>query len=101
MAQMQLLDGAEIETVMANKTVQGTMINGARYLEFYGANGEIRGNGYTGRWHVEGDQMCFRYRRERVPSCWEVGLMGDQVRWLKKDDVEGTGTVIPGNPYNF
>ncbi|MGF1526818.1 MAG: hypothetical protein ACFCBW_08505 [Candidatus Competibacterales bacterium] len=101
LAEMQVLKGPDIEAAIAGNTVQGAMASGSRYTEFYSSDGEIRGDGYTGQWQVKDDQMCFQYAGEESPSCWNVGRMGDEVRWLKDGEVDGSGTLIPGNPLEF
>ena len=70
------------------------------YSEFYQADGTIKGKDYTGAWSIEGDAMCFQYGTD-PKSCWQVLGEGNQVQWVKDGNVEGTGTVVTGNPNNF
>lgn len=94
-----LATGDAITAAIADKTVQGSMVDSGAYTEFYAADGTIRGDGYTGTWSVEGDQMCFNYGEGA--SCWSVRLNGDSVTWMKDGKEDGTGTLIAGNPNNF
>jgi hypothetical protein len=91
--------GAAIRAAIAGNTVQGDMASSGAYTEFYAADGTIRGAGYTGTWTIEGDTMCFAYGE--APTCWAVRIEGDRVTWLSGENVDGTGTILPGNPNNF
>lgn len=88
-----------IKAAIADKTVQGSMVESGAYTEFYAADGTIKGKGYTGTWAVEADQMCFNYGEG--DNCWSVRLAGETVTWVKDGKDDGTGTLIPGNPNNF
>ena len=94
-----LATGDAITAAIADKTVQGSMIESGAYTEFYAADGTIRGDGYTGTWTVEGDTMCFDYGEGA--NCWGVRINGDQVAWIKDGAEDGTGTLVEGNPNNF
>lgn len=94
-----LATGDAITAAIADKTVQGSMIESGAYTEFYAADGTIKGDGYTGTWAVEGDQMCFDYGEGA--NCWSVRLEGDTVTWVKDGKDDGTGTLIPGNVNNY
>lgn len=98
---MTVLNGAEIDAAIRGNTVQGTMASGTRYTEFYAEDGEIRGDGYTGAWHVDSDRMCFRYSGEESATCWSVGRIGDEVFWLRGEDIDGSGMLVTGNPNAF
>lgn len=90
---------AEITAAISGNTVQGSMVEAGAYTEFYDVDGTIKGADYTGTWSVEADQMCFAYGEE--PDCWSVSIEGDMVSWIKDGNVDGTGTLLPGNPNNF
>ncbi|SEA84906.1 hypothetical protein [Rubrimonas cliftonensis] len=89
------LDGERIRAVVSGKTIAGGMLDGGPYSEFYGEDGVIRGEGYTGAWTVEGDAMCFDYGEG--PDCWSVGLSGDEILWIRDAEVLGTGRAVEGN----
>lgn len=93
-------DGARIQAAIAGNTVQGAMQASGAYTEHYAADGTIRGDGYTGAWSIEGDAMCFQYGSD-PKSCWQVAIDGDQVSWIRDGKVDGTGTIVPGNPNGF
>ena len=89
--------GNEIRAAISGNTVQGNMDASGPYVEFYGADGAIKGTDYVGQWSVEGDLMCFVYPNT-PKQCWNVNINGDQVRWIKNGASQGTGTIIHGNP---
>jgi hypothetical protein len=92
--------GEAIRAAIAGNTVQGSMLATGVYTEFYADDGTIKGQGYEGAWRVEGDRMCFEYGQD-PEACWQVGLVGDQVTWLKDGQADGTGMIVPGNPNGF
>lgn len=96
----EALTGDQIRALVGGNTVQGAMEASGAYTEFYQADGTIKGKDYTGAWSVEGDTMCFQYGTD-PKSCWQVVGEGDQVQWVKDGKVEGTGTVVKGNPNEF
>jgi hypothetical protein len=93
-------NGAAIAAAISGNTVAGNMDASGPYAEFYEAGGTIKGDGYTGKWSIEGDTMCFEYEGT-AKDCWAVEISGDQVRWLKDGAGGGTGTILPGNANNF
>ncbi len=97
----QDISGADaIRSAIAGNTVQGSMASSGGYTEFYGADGTIKGSGYTGTWALDGDKMCFKYGEDPA-TCWNVSISGDQVTWLNNGVTEGTGTIQLGNPNNY
>jgi hypothetical protein len=94
------LKGGQIRALIAGNTVQGAMEATGAYTEFYAADGTIRGEGYTGSWTVEGDQMCFQYGSD-PKMCWQVAKSGDALQWIKDGKVEGTGKLVNGNPNKY
>lgn len=100
LADNHVATGEEIRDTIGGNTVQGSMIDGSGYTEFYAADGTIRGAGYTGTWSIEEDRMCFGYRDEPA-DCFGVVVDGDQVTWMKSGTADGTGTILTGNPNNF
>lgn len=94
-----LATGSEITLAVGGNTVQGSMIEGGGYTEFYAVDGTIKGSGYTGIWTVEGDAMCFDYGDGK--DCWNVRIKGEAVTWVQNGVDGGTGTIVAGNPNNF
>ncbi|HET6221250.1 MAG TPA: hypothetical protein VFE11_03755 [Dongiaceae bacterium] len=100
LAAAELLKGGQIRALVAGNTVQGSMEATGAYTEFYAADGTIRGEGYTGNWTVEGDQMCFQYGSD-PKMCWQVAKQGDQLQWIKDGKVDGSGKLVSGNPNKY
>ncbi len=95
-----MLTGDQIQQQISGNTVQGSMADGSRYTEFYATDGTIRGNGYTGNWRVQANQMCFKYGDD-PEYCLSIELVGDQVYWIAGGKKEGTGTLVTGNPNEY
>lgn len=94
-----LATGAEISAAVSGNTVQGSMTASGAYTEFYAEDGTIKGQGYTGKWTIEGDAMCFDYGEGK--DCWGVRIAGEAVTWVKDGADGGTGTIVAGNPNGF
>lgn len=103
--------GALADTALADlvsgKTVQGTMSDGGgAYKEFYDPDGTVRGRNadglYEGKWNAIGPELCFYYDLATTPTCW-VPVISQQntIFWKRDGKVEGTGTLVAGNPNRF
>jgi hypothetical protein len=92
-----LATGDQIRAAVSGNTVMGSMSASGAYTEFYAEDGTIRSADYAGTWTIEGDTMCFAYGEDPA-TCWNVTLAGDQVSWLVDGMVEGSGTILAGNP---
>lgn len=93
----QQATGDQIRGAIAGNTVVGSMSATGAYTEYYATDGTIRSADYAGRWTIEGDTMCFVYGEEPA-TCWGVQLAGDQVSWVVNGAVEGSGSIVAGNP---
>ena len=82
--------GEDIRNLVSGSTVQGSMLveKYQKYSEFYMADGTIRGDGYTGKWSIEGDTMCFSYGGTSS-GCWAATIEGPAVIWWKDGAVDG------------
>jgi hypothetical protein len=94
------LSGAQIKETVAGNTVQGKMEGTGPYAEFYDKDGTIKGEGYVGAWTIQGDTMCFQYGSD-PKACYGVAKDGGGIQWIKDGKVDGTGTVVPGNPNKY
>jgi hypothetical protein len=92
-----LATGDQIRAAISGNTVNGSMSASGAYTEYYAADGTIRSADYAGRWSIEGDTMCFVYGEDPA-TCWGVELSGDQVSWIVNGTVEGSGSIVAGNP---
>lgn len=88
-----------IMAAIAGNTVEGGMSDGAAYSEFYGTDGAIKADGYTGTWSVVADEMCFDYGEGA--TCFGLQIDGTQVTWFLDGAQAGTGTVVEGNPNGY
>jgi hypothetical protein len=98
-AAQTMVTGDQIKAAISGNTVQGSMVAGGAYTEFYQVDGLIKGADYTGKWNVKDDQMCFDYGDGA--SCWSVRLEGVTVTWVKDGVDDGTGTIVIGNPNGY
>lgn len=96
------LSGAEIAALVSDNTVEGAMNASGPYRELYLPDGTIRGEDYEGRWSVVGDTLCFAYGESEEPDCWGATISpSNEISWVRDGTVEGTGTIVPGNPNAF
>ena len=96
-----MLTGDQIKSTVSNMTVEGKMNDGMAYSEFYGADGSIKGKDYTGKWTVEGNEMCFVYGTDPKKSCYGIKKAAMGIQWVEDGKVEGDGTVSQGNIRNY
>ena len=96
------LGGAEIAALISGNTVEGAMVATGPYQEFYLPDGTIRGSGYTGKWSVVADTLCFAYDPAKPADCWSAAVTpANEIQWLKDGKIDGTGKATPGNKGNF
>jgi hypothetical protein len=88
---------------LVGNTVAGK-IDGKDFAEFYMADGTVKtmqeSELVTGKWTVEGEQVCFVYPKEDK-ACFTIEVAGDDVSFTDKS---GTGIrlkVLKGNPKNL
>jgi hypothetical protein len=92
----ELLKSEALRATLSDNTIQGSMTKTGPYSEYYQPDGTIKGESYTGKWRVEGDNACFIYNQP-PEDCWGMTRDGDHVEWMKDGQVLGTGTVHRGN----
>lgn len=88
---------------LVGNTVAGK-IDGKDYAEFYLADGTVKTMEdsvlTTGKWSLEGGQVCFVYPKEDK-ACFAIEVAGDDVTFTDKS---GTGIrlkILKGNPRNL
>ncbi len=94
---LPLASGAQLRQAVSGNTITGSMDAGGRYTEYYAADGSVRAKGYTARWSIEGNSMCWRYEGQ-PKDCWQATLKGAEIKWLKDGKAQGSGSVLKGNP---
>ena len=94
--------GEEIRKLVSGSTVQGSMLvdKYQKYSEYYMADGTIKGDGYNGKWTIEGDTMCFAYGGNSS-GCWAASIEGPAIIWWKDGAVDGAAVARPGNGNNY
>ena len=94
--------GEEIKALVSGSTIQGSMLvdEYQKYSEFYMADGTIKGDGYDGKWSIEGDTMCFEYGGNSS-GCWAAKIEGPAIIWLKDGKVDGAAVAKTGNGNNY
>lgn len=97
----ELLMGSEIQALLAGNTVTGATARRGPFTDFYHPDGTVKGHGYTGSWTVENNALCLKLGGDDAKNCWQLGLKGNEIQWLKGGKVTGTATVKPGNPDNL
>jgi hypothetical protein len=98
----KVLTGADIRSQVIGNTIAGEM--GAAFTEFYSPDGAIRGSSadgaYQGKWSIQGDLLCLEY--DEPLGCRRIALDGDQVTFItEQGQVDGTGTLLKGNPNHY
>ena len=89
----------EIKASVSDHTYQGSMTD-AGFVEYYQSDGTIKGEGYSGKWRVLDDTMCFQYG-DKPENCWKVAIEGPAMTMYKDGNVDGNGMLIKGNPNDF
>ena len=82
--------------------VSGEM--GTAFTEYYNPDGTIHGSSadgaYQGKWHIDGDTLCLEY--DEPLGCRKIALEGDKVTYVTEEgEVDGSGTLITGNPNHY
>lgn len=96
---VDLATGEEIKEAFNEQTLQGSMLSD-RFSEFYGHDGTIKADGYSGQWSVTENSMCFKYGSDPT-KCWGIAINGPAITLYKDGKVDGAGVLVPGNPNNF
>lgn len=100
LAAMELASQEQAKAALSGNTVMGTMTDGSTYAEYYAADGSIRANGYSGYWGMVGDRACFTYDNVAV-ECWHLKVDGNFISWVQGGKLDGTGSLLPGNPNKY
>ncbi len=91
----------EITAAVSDSTYQGSMTKSdSAFAEYYQPDGTIAGKGYSGKWRVEDNTMCFQYG-DNPENCWEIELNGSAMTLVKEGKADGSGMLIEGNPHDF
>jgi hypothetical protein len=108
LAETQSLGGDELKKAISGKTVF-LNVSGFELPIKYAANGRMsakmgtvaasfsRGDGSsdTGKWWVDGDQLCQQWRvwMDSKSYCYKLTRNGSTVRWARNDGRSGTARI--------
>lgn len=88
---------------LVGNTVAG-QIDGKDFAEFYMADGTVKtmqeSELVTGKWAVEGEQVCFVYPKEDK-ACFTIEVAGDDVSFTDKSGTAIRLKILKGNPKNL
>ncbi|MBV9835072.1 MAG: hypothetical protein JO055_11735 [Alphaproteobacteria bacterium] len=97
------LTGLQAWVALVGNTVSGK-VDGKDYVDYYMADGTVKtmegSQLSTGKWSLEGPQVCFKYPREQR-DCYTMEVVGKVVTFKSKD---GTGLrfdILDGNAKNL
>ncbi len=91
------LAGSEIVERIAGNTIVGHTADGEYFLEYYAEDEEVRADGHTGIWFVNGDEFCLSFGRG--VACHEVTIGAQNFVVLSRaGELRRTGILIEGNP---
>ena len=97
------LTGIQAWVALVGNTVSGK-VDGKDYVDYYMADGTVKtmegSQLSTGKWSLEGPQVCFKYPREQR-DCYTMEVVGKVVTFKGKD---GTGLrfdILEGNAKNL
>lgn len=94
-------DAATLRERIIGNTVTGTMSPDSSYTEFYAPDGTIHGASYEARWSIKDDRLCLEYDASPQLDCYAVSIDGKALEWHRQGEVQGTGTLVTGDPNNF
>ena len=97
------LTGLQAWVALVGNTVSGK-VDGKDYVDYYMTDGTVKtmegSQLSTGKWSLEGQQVCFKYPREQR-DCYTMEVVGKVVTFKSKD---GTGLrfdILEGNAKNL
>jgi hypothetical protein len=96
----KLTGHAAIERLIGN-TMTGTA-DGQPYFAFYDKDGTVKmqrgGDVSTGKWSIDGDDLCEEYPDDDDETCYKLELDGDSGVMTDEDGTVYKIEIIPGNP---
>jgi hypothetical protein len=96
----KLTGHAAIERLIGN-TMTGTA-DGEPYFAFYDKDGTVKmqrgGDVSTGKWSIDGDDLCEEYPDDEDETCYKLELDGDSGVMTDEDGTAYKIEIIPGNP---
>ena len=97
-AQDHKLTGAEIKTVLADHTLQGTPEGGKTWQQIFtkgGATFYSVGTAQSqGVWEVRGDQYCSQWPPNESWACYDMTKNGDMFSFISSSGQRSTGKLL-------
>lgn len=97
------LTGVAAWAALVGNTVAGK-IDGKDYVDYYMADGTVKtmegSQLSTGKWSLEGLQVCFKYPREQR-DCYTLEVVGKVVTFKGKDGAGLRFDILGGNAKNL
>ncbi|WP_120497226.1 hypothetical protein [Kiloniella sp. EL199] len=97
-AKADMASGDEIRNLISGNTLQGAGVSGI-YSEYYDPNGTLRGDGYSGKWKIEGDKGCMDYGSGF--QCWSGLINNNASIWYLNGKPTAVGFMSSGNPNRY
>lgn len=97
------LTGLAAWAVLVGNTVAGTF-DGKENADYYMADGTVKrmeGSALsTGKWSLEGPQVCFRFQREQQ-GCYTIEVVGKVATFRGRTGAGFRFDILDGNPKNL
>jgi hypothetical protein len=103
-AVMSTAVGAEKFHKLSGGQIRGSLAgmeltDNVHWRDLYQRNGTVTstsmGRKRTGKWHVDKDELCIDFEKERVPKCYEVWLSGKEVELRREGLLPLQGVIEP------
>jgi hypothetical protein len=95
------LTGLAAWSAVVGNTITGKDSDGLSLSEFYGPDGTVKqlddDETATGKWVVRGENVCFKFPREKEENCYKVEVIGDIVTFIDEDGDGKRYTILSGN----
>jgi hypothetical protein len=95
------LTGLAAWSAVVGNTITGKDSDGLSLSEFYGPDGTVKqlddDETATGKWVVRGENVCFKFPREKEENCYKVEVIGDMVTFIDEDGDGKRYTILSGN----
>jgi hypothetical protein len=96
----KLIGRAAIDKLIGN-TMSGTA-QGSPYFAFYDKDGTVRmqigGDLQSGKWTIDGDDLCEEFPDDEDETCYHLELEGNSGVMTDEDGTAYKIEIIPGNP---
>jgi hypothetical protein len=96
----QKLTGGQVRAKLAGMD----LTDNVHWRDSYQRNGTVMsismGRKRTGKWRVDGDQLCIEFEKEPITMCYDVWLSGKQVEFRREGLLPLQATIEPSSGRN-